>query len=177
MCVDNPTDYSCNVYPDAASCSFDIWNIGGSGVGTEICGTDFSEASVGYAIPQESCRCEWDSVEEECLFAYEVKSFFCAYDEMPDQFKCLKDFDVGSCVSGKQAFSWTATQKSVSGTLFSGGIPESVLQSSQCQPGDATKACGVETIKTPGFSRLALCTTLAILGLLYLRAFCKTSQE
>ncbi len=162
ICVESPSDYSCDIYPNQETCTEDRFGLGQRGIGTEICGTYFTTDGTGYVIPFESCRCEWDSV---CRLAYDIVEEFNNGTE--NSFECIKSFDIGECIDGIQLIKWNATPQIISG--YASGIPLSVLEAANCVDNaiGAERECGMPILKLLGFSLLSFLISLGIVSLFY----------
>ncbi len=172
ICVSNPRDYSCSIYQSETSCVLDVWNVGAAGMGTEVCGTYFVVDSQGYIIPQDTCRCDWDSVKG-CRLGYDVKPDI--YSGTPDTFRCLKDFTTGDCIDGLQRVKWTVDAIDGTGVFdFGGGTYDeakfnTVLKAAGCETNNVgvDRECGAPIIRVPGFSLFSLIASVGIVTLIY----------
>lgn len=162
-CVESPSDYSCDVYPNSKTCTNDRFGLGQRGIGTKICGTYFSVNNIEYVVPFDSCRCEWDN---SCKLTYNTVEEF--GNGTANSFKCMKSFGIGKCVDGTQLINWTATPQIISG--YPSGIPLSVLEATKCvnNTAGAKRDCGTPILKLPGFSLFSFFISLGIVSLFYL---------
>lgn len=167
-CVDNPRDYDCGYYTTQASCQADIWNLGRTGVGTEICGTTIECNGESFTVPQSGCGCGWypsAPVGDRCQFNVTATQMF--YSGVPDKFSCSNVYTLGDCIDGSRTVTWDSTSTLISG--FGGSIPALCLDAMGCNGGETTQFCGEEIIKLSGFSFVSLIASLVIVGLYYFR--------
>lgn len=157
-CVDPLSMSSCSDYQTQQACNDDILalgRIGGTGLGTDICGQTFGE----YIVNASSCRCEWDGGESACKFVYETNSIIGG-----DQFiSCLKSFGITECLEGIQTLTWTATCQD-------GGTGEcgTAEGEEQCNSGQKEVKCGAPVSKLGFFSFFNLITASLILAIYYI---------
>ena len=162
ICADGTRDYGCSLYTDSSSCLNDTWNLGRSGLGTDICGSYIECDGVLYTIPYESCECVWNVGSGVCELYMDGTQTYYNDEEVKDWFSCLKDYDVGDCVDGEQDVSWTATNE------IYNDFPEECLDMVGCSDGSLVRSCGEPIIKLPGFSLFALFSSVFIFGTYYL---------
>jgi hypothetical protein len=169
QCVDDPLEFSCDVYTSNETCVEDNYGLGQNGLeARDRCGTYFNAA--GEMWGYHNCSCEWNEAAESCDLGYEV---MCFIGEDCGGFKCSKDFYIGECVDGVQMINWTAAatdqvnQFDSSTPGFNQAVYDAVLEAS-CQTNDGTKrSCGVPVVKLPGFSSFSLFAAIGILMAFY----------
>jgi hypothetical protein len=102
-CIEDPTEYGCNVYNTNTSCSADVFRLGINGLeAKKQCGTYFQITDGSYWL-YDGCSCGWSEASERCKLDYEVTCFI---GEDCGSFKCSKDFNIGDCIDGNQLVSW-----------------------------------------------------------------------
>lgn len=163
VCVDRPTDYSCSVYATQGACEADVWNLGGTGIGTDQCGTTFTASynglTKGYVIAPSTCGCTWDA--GACKLKYEIADdIYNANVEPRNSIECLKEFDAGACNEGSQEVSWTHSTRNQIG--FTGSI-SGVLTAGACEDGSTQRTCGEPVFQLPFYSLLAIALTALLL--------------
>lgn len=164
-CSDNPRSYDCGYYDTSVSCLFDEWNIGGAGVGTEVCGSEVICDGRAFSVPEAGCGCEWypsAPVGQQCQLKMNITQRY--YNVTPDRFECSNIYTLGDCIDGVQNVSWFSNSSILSG-FDSGVIPGDCLVALNCNSGESTRFCGEPIIKLPGFSLLSLISSLFIIGL------------
>lgn len=159
ICVDGTRDYGCSLYTNEPECLADVWNLGRTGIGTEVCGTYLECDDVSYTIPFESCECRW--VGGVCDLYMEGSQTYYDDEETKDWFSCLKNYTVANCIEGEQDVSWIAT-----GTTY-GDFPVECLAIMGCSDGNSTRVCGEPVIKLSGFGLFALFASIVLIGLYY----------
>lgn len=163
FCVDSLKGYGCGIYKEPKACEADIYNLGQEGEGTEVCGTYITPPTknISYVIPAETCECEWN---DGCSLAYSIYSEI--FGNIPDSFKCLKDYNSDNCVDGKMNVNWIATTTNRTGN-FTSAVPLDVLTESKCIGGGLTKDCAKPLLKLPAFSLFALISSILIISAIY----------
>jgi hypothetical protein len=163
ICADGTRDYSCSLYTNPSECAADVWNLGRTGIGTEVCGSYIECGSDSYTIPYESCRCEWDSSAGVCDLKMNGTQTYYSDEDLKKWFTCSKDYTVEECIEGKQNITWTANSQ------IYNGFPSECLTAVGCTNGASTRMCGEPIIKLPGFSLFALLTSIVVLVVYYYR--------
>jgi hypothetical protein len=170
-CVDNPRDYDCGYYNSNTTCEADRWDLGSTGVGTEICGSFIECNGERFTVPRSSCGCGWfpDAPEgDKCQF--NVTATQTQYMGTPDRFSCSNVYELGECIGGERNVSWYSSNETISGFTSTGGvIPEVCLDALGCNGGETSQFCGEEIIKLPGISFFSLFASLVIIGFYYFR--------
>ncbi len=167
-CSDGTRDYDCSYYKDEDSCNTDIWNLGKSGIGAELCGTTVECGDKGnkktFSIPDSSCGCVWYPLAG-CQFKMVGAQMF--YGGEQDKFSCSNVYSFGECLGGSQEINWTSNAKVISGFSPNGTIPKDCLEIFKCEGGKGTRLCGEPIVKLPGFSLFSLVFSLIIIGLFF----------
>ncbi|MCK5449281.1 hypothetical protein KAI32_00275 [Candidatus Pacearchaeota archaeon] len=164
VCTEVPSEYSCSIYENSDDCNEDVWELGQIGIGTEICGTNFTADNTKYIVPRKSCRCKWDN--STCELAFDILEEI--HNGTTNSFECLKSFDIGDCINGTQLIWWNATPQITEG--YSLGVPISILEAAKCidNTEGGERACGIPTLKLFGFGLLSFLMSLGIISLFYL---------
>ncbi len=165
-CADGKRDYDCSYYDNQVSCLEDIWNLGTTGIGTELCGTTIECDGEILSVPDSSCKCEWyplAPVGERCQIKLIAVQMF--YSGVPDKFECSNTYSLGECIDGIQSVSWFSENNIISG--FESGIPQECLEILGCDGGEDSRFCGEPLIKLSGFSLFGLVAVFAVIVLFY----------
>lgn len=172
-CISNPKDQSCSVYKDENSCNQDNYNIGGTGVGADVCDTletgFFDLVGVGqFIIPESSCGCKWDSATSVCELSWTMTEALFETDATPSSFDCLTDFSIGKCLVGEQLIQWTTRTTNVMGVFSNQNNLDTARTESRCVDGELIRNCGETILKFPGFSLFALFLSMILIAGFYL---------
>jgi len=165
-CVDSIRDLSCGYYDTKTLCSNDIYNLGGNGIGTELCGTTAKCQNETFSIPQNGCSCQWYQLAplgKQCQVKLVGVQMF--YGATPNKFECSNIYSLGNCTNGKQNVSWTSSSLVLNGSWNS--VPKDCLNAFSCNGGEKVRYCGEPIVKLPGFSLFSLLVSLGIIGLYY----------
>lgn len=167
ICAERPSDFSCSYYEKEADCKEDVWNLGQEGIGTEVCGSYVvdSDQKMGYIVPQDLCKCEWDLTERKCYFSYEVGEEF--FNETQSKFTCLKNYTAGACENGRQHVSWNVTLKDITGTLQGQGLQKKITEVTSCTNGELDRSCGDAVVKMPFFGLYNFIIAAVLIGLIH----------
>lgn len=167
-CTDNPRSYDCSYYGNEDDCVADVWGLGTMGVGTETCGSTVKCAGKTFIVPEDGCGCKWypnAPLGNNCQLNIVVSETF--YSGEPNKFECSNVYELGNCTDGSMSVKWDSHSNVISG--FEGGIPQECLDEVGCNGGEASRFCGEELIKLPGFSLFGLIMSVGIIGLYYFR--------
>jgi len=164
-CTDSARNYDCGYYNTSASCTNDTWNLGRTGIGTELCGTTIECGGEIFSIPEEDCECTWypdAPAGDEC----QLKMMGIQYFGAANQFECSNIYNLGDCIDGVQNVTWFSNSSVVNGT-FPPEVLDECLEVLGCNSGESTRFCGEPIIKLPGFSLFSLLVSLVIIGMYF----------
>ncbi len=167
-CTDNARKKDCGYYTTQATCLDDRWDIGTSGIGTELCGSMIDCGGKTFGVPDGECGCQWNAsapLGKKCQLSMNVTEMF--YSGTPDKFECSNVYELGNCTDGIQNVTWYSSSNIISG-FGSGVIPPECLGVLGCSSGESTRFCGEPIIKLPGISLFSLLASLFIIGFYYL---------
>jgi hypothetical protein len=134
---------TCSDYNKTESCEEDICGKGKySPPSLQICGKTIFENGSYYVVPEDSCRCVWES--GKCKLKYDVN---CSIGDCGSD--CLKSFVRGECSGGLMKIDWSVN------TIGAG-----------CTAGSALYSCGA-IVKLPFFSILNLILSFILITLIY----------
>ena len=171
------TDKACSVYNSRETCLNDTEGLGQIGIGTDVCGTTIYDNVTlePYSIPRDSCRCEWEDIDgpggngKVCVLAYNVTQQQSSVGTQ-NEFTCFKDFSVNKCIKGVQGISWSVNSSIyLNGDFIGSGVPDNILASAGCLPGNRDRDCGAPVIRLPGFSLFSFILSVSVIGMFYYR--------
>jgi len=168
ICTDSARHYDCGYYNTNDSCLLDEWNLGRSGVGTELCGTTIECGGETFSIPEDDCECTWYEdapVGDKCQLKMMAIQYF--YTGEPNSFECSNIYNLGECNDGVQNVTWFSNSSVVNGS-FPPIVLDECLEILGCNSGESTRFCGEPIIKLPGFSLFSLLVSLVIIGIYFL---------
>ncbi|MFH1238275.1 MAG: hypothetical protein ABIH79_01945 [archaeon] len=170
ICIESPSDYSCDIYQTSEDCIEDKFGLGQIGVGSEICGTYFTVEDIVYL--HRNCSCRWDT---SCEIGSDIVEEI--YNGTINSFECRKSFGIGDCINGTQIITWDATPQIIEG--YPSGIPLQVLEAAKCIDNSvgAERVCGLSSLKLFGFSLFSFFMSLGIIGLFYFLKELKAQQD
>jgi len=181
-CIPNTDDLGCGDYDRGAACSgsecedacvADGWNLGKTGIGTEVCETIFECVGELFSVPIESCSCIWYDdapVGQRCQVNLIGSQIFFDTDNPGSQskFSCSNVYELDECIDGKQGVEWSSTNSTISGFWDYGNqVPTECLEQVGCAGGESERSCGEPIVKLPGFSLFAFFMSLFIVGMYY----------
>jgi len=176
-CVANPSDQSCSVYLSENSCVQDTYNLGGMGVGADICNslsTGFFDFTFGqFVIIDSSCGCKWedwgngDPSDDVCELSWNMSQAVIGQGETFSSFECRTNFDMGACIAGDQLIEWDVRTLGPTGVFTTPTNLETAKTEARCLEGQLTRGCGETILKFPGFSLFAGFMSIILIGIFY----------
>lgn len=168
ICTDSARNYDCGYYNTSALCALDEWNLGRTGIGTDLCGTTIECGGETFSIPEEDCECTWYEtapIGDKCQLKMMAVQYF--WTGEPNQFECSNIYNLGDCTDGVQNVTWFSNHSVVNGS-FPPIVLDECLEILGCNSGESTRFCGEPIIKLPGFSLFSLFISLIIIGIFFL---------